>query len=171
MPGAGAKPPKNLTQKGGTPMNIRKSVLWQLPAYCLAVGVVCWRPLVWLLSRFAVKVTEEGGMKHVSAVQTGQLLVYGLLFAVTLAVGWLIFRKLTRRELLASAGVLAVIQILIWVLDWAGLMPASLSVQLSNLHLWSGLLIYLLPWGWLYYPAVLAAPCILALFGKKSAAR
>ena len=149
---------------------MNKSNLWKVPAYCLLSGFICYQLLVHVLGYFAIVTLPDGS---ITADNGRWMLLSGILFVIVLAVGWALFRKLPRRELVASASILAGLNVLFGILSevtngsfgffWYALCEwDSVISQLLNaagVNMWvSAIITWLLP------------PYIFVLFGRKSTA-
>lgn len=85
-------------------MEKMKKSWWKVPLYCLAASWIRFQ-LTIRLGRLVLVTLPDGS---VSADETRWMLISGVLFALTIALGGLVFfRKMTRRELLRSAAVMA----------------------------------------------------------------
>lgn len=85
-------------------MTIRKNVLWKVPLFCFAAGLVAFRAAVFLISRFAIVTLPDG---VITSDNTRVDLIYALILLATLLVGGLaFFRNMTRREIFLSAAIL-----------------------------------------------------------------
>lgn len=150
---------------------MNKSNLWKLPAYCLLSGFVCHLLLVYVLGRLAIVTLPDG---TITGDNRRWMLLSGILFLIVLAVGWVLLRKLPRRELLVSASILVGLNVLFGILSevtngsfgffWYALSEwDSVVSQLLNaagVNMWvSTIITWVLP------------PYIFVLFGRRSTAR
>ncbi len=149
---------------------MNRSNLWKLPAYCLLSGLVCHLLLVYVLGRIAIVTLPDG---TITADNDRWMLLSGILFVIVLAVGWVLFRKLPRRELLVSASILVGLNVLFGILsevtngsfgffwytlsEWDSVVSQLLNA--AGVNMWvSAIITWLLP------------PYIFVLFGRKSTA-
>lgn len=149
---------------------MNKSNLWKVPAYCLLSGFICYQLLVHVLGYFAIVTLPDGS---ITADNDRWMLLSGILFVIVLAVGWALFRKLPRRELVVSASILAGLNVLFGILayvtngsfsffwyelcEWDSVISQLLNA--AGVNMWvSAIITWLLP------------PYIFVLFGRKSAA-
>lgn len=93
-------------------MNIRIRTLWRIPMYCIVSGLIANR-LVLSMDPFTMPVQPDGSTK---IALNHMLILYGVIFAVTLLIGWLLFHRMTRREIFWSAAILAMPSMLIVLL-------------------------------------------------------
>lgn len=148
---------------------MNKSNLWKVPAYCLLSGFICYQLLVHVLGYFAIVTLPDGS---ITADNGRWMLLSGILFVIVLAVGWALFRKLPRRELVVSASILAGLNVLFGILayvtngsfsffwyelcEWDSVISQLLNA--AGVNMWvSAIITWLLP------------PYIFALFGRRSA--
>ena len=93
-----------------------KKTWWRVPAYCLAASWICFRMEVRWLLRFAIVTLPDGS---ISSDSTRTLIIYGILFfAVLLVGGLLLFRKISRKELLLSAFIMIVLDFYMMLKAW-----------------------------------------------------
>ena len=64
-------------------MNIRLSTLWKVPVYCIVTGFLSFNAAIYLISHFAI-IQQDG---EISSDPAKVLIIYGLIFAVTLFIG------------------------------------------------------------------------------------
>ena len=142
--------------------------LWKVPAYGMLSGFMCHLLLVYVLGRLAIVTLPDGSI----TVDNGRwMLLSAILFVIVLAVGWVLFRALPRRELLVSASILVGLNVLFGVLSAAtngsfGFFWYSLSewdsivsqlLHAAGMNMWASTIItWLLP------------PYIFVLFGRRS---
>lgn len=152
-------------------MSIRKNTLFTVPLYCIAAGFISFYLIVYGVGRFAIVTLPDGTF---ASDENKVLLIYGLLLAATLAIGPLLFRRLTKKEIAVSATVMAAFQLILILLqtivsptgrlaltfsylsrpgEWASFIPLALY-RLTGRDLLSAI------------PGALA-PYIFVLFGKK----
>ena len=91
-----------------------KNNLWKVPAFCAAAGIISFNLIILLLSRFVLVTNPDGS---VETDPTRVLILYASIFAVTVALGALLFRKMTRREIFVSASVMVSLGVVIQILN------------------------------------------------------
>lgn len=153
-------------------MNIRIKTLWRVPVYCVAAGLIANR-LVLSMDSFTRPVQPDGSMKM---DLNHMLILYGVIFAVTLLLGRLLFRRMTRREIFWSAAILAapslLFELLCWVIHPAPALLSTAFVRVVQTWEWSGFLSVLSSWlGGMagIFPEALA-PFLFVFFGVSSSA-
>lgn len=88
-----------------------KNSWWKVPLYYISSGLVCYLLEFQLLARFGL-LTLPGGA--VSPDKACWLIITGLLFALGTVAGYfLLFRRMTRKELLFSSGITAILNIVL----------------------------------------------------------
>lgn len=148
-------------------MFVRKRVLWAVPAYCIAAGLVSFLLSLHVLGKFTLVTLPDG----TTTVDTHKWLVMsGIIFLITILLGGLsFFSKMTRKEVFYSASILVVFNVITGLISyktqgWFNIFCSIISdwdsflVQLlvqSNLNPWQ---ITILLW---------AVPYVFILFGKK----
>jgi len=95
--------PAGIFKKREVTMNIRKHTLWRVPAYCIAAGLIWFRLMVSVLVPFIRATWPDSSAEEELGME---LILYGVIFAVTLFIGWLLFRRMTKREIFWSAAIL-----------------------------------------------------------------
>ena len=152
-------------------MDIRKSTLWRVPAFCIAAGCFSWYATIWL-GRYFYVVTEMGadGIPTVSADPVRSALFNTVLFVLLLLAGGLwLHRDMSRREIASSAATASsgYLLILLGQLFLPGVMASGVIV-LSMIQNWvtipGGLLWSLL--GKAANGVHILIPFLLVLFGK-----
>lgn len=78
-------------------MKIRKNILWRVPVYCMAAGVVSFEILVRLLVHF--KVFQPGPDGTVTTNVPLDLFIRGAVFAAAVLLGGALLRKMTAKEI------------------------------------------------------------------------
>ena len=141
---------------------------WKIPAFCAAAGWICYELEIRILRRFAA-VTLPGGT--VTLNETRWMLMSAVLFFLALAVGRVMFRRMSRRALARSAAVMAGIGAVcslaagsgpLGVLSWLFLVVSTWCDVLvqglvrMDVHPWISTLV------------LLAAPFLFVLFGKRT---
>lgn len=97
-------------------MKIQK-ILWKVPVFCIASGVIAFNVMVFLIGRFAIVMLPDG---TTTTDNTRLLLMYGAMFIVTLMVGGMIFfRNMTRKEIFFSASIIVAIGLIMDLTQWA----------------------------------------------------
>lgn len=143
-----------------------KKTWWIIPVYCYISGFISFYLEVFLLSKFAVKTFEDGSIGSDPVKST---IISGAIFLVIVLLGGLlIFRHMTRKEMLYSASVLAGVNILLAIISYFGVLGIFTS-QITN---WTNFITSLLSYitqnsliNFIF--AGLLAPYIFLLFGKK----
>lgn len=96
-------------------MNIRLSTLWKVPVYCIVTGFLAFNAAIYLISHFAI-IQQDG---EISSDPAKVLIIYGLIFAVTLFIGgFVLFRSLTRKEIFISASIVVVFGLVMHLIQW-----------------------------------------------------
>lgn len=97
-------------------MNIRKKTLWWLPVYYLAASVVGYYVLISLRAAFCVEATVGPDGVATATMNTALSNMIGLvvLAAVLLLGGLKLCRRMTKKEIALSAGILTAVYLL-WV--------------------------------------------------------
>ncbi len=89
---------------------------WKVPLYCTLASWICFQLEVRLGARFLVSVSPDG---TASMNETGWILLSVLLFLAVVCIGGLLFfRRMTRREVLCSATVLAALNVVFGLLAY-----------------------------------------------------
>ena len=148
-------------------MKIRKHVLWRVPVYCIAAGVVSFEILVRLLVHF--KVYQQGPDGTVTTNVPLDLFIYGAVFVAAVLLGGLLLREMTRKELFFSASIMAAVYLLSSLLSGVSV---RLGFLMAKTYEWSGFLSTLTGHvcGNIMIGAWLQpfAPYLFILFGQKS---
>lgn len=98
-------------------MKISKKVLWKVPLFCILAGVITFNAIVHLLGRFMLVTLPDG---TITTDSTRMLMVYGVIFIVTLIVGGMVFfRDMTRKEIFFSASIVVAIGLIMYMLQLA----------------------------------------------------
>ena len=107
-----------------------KKSWWKVPLYCVIASWVCWEmKMRFLLMRFARVELPDGA---ITVNMTNYLILEGALFlAVAVLGGVLLFRKMTRRELLCSASVLAALHVAIGLLGHVAVWTAARACEME----------------------------------------
>lgn len=150
-------------------MGIRKKVLWRIPVYCIAAGLIVSRLI---LPMFYPSTLVTHPDNSITVDQPRQLILYGTIFAITLFIGWLLFHRMTRRELFWSATILVVFylvdEVLIRLVQvWLGPFWAS-YLYMAETWEWSGFIPTFLYWILESRPVTasgILAPFLFVLFG------
>lgn len=110
---------------------MRRSTLWRVPLYSIAVGYVCFYLVVYLLGRFAF--IHEAGSISIDPIRS--LLLYALVFVVVVAGGGLVlFRQMTRREIFWSATIMVALYAVLLVVQ---LRFPMITVSLAPIYEWT----------------------------------
>ncbi len=155
-------------------MNIRKHVLWRIPAYYLAVSYISFHLLVLLYSSFCiVKTVDAEGVTNVSAnpILT-RVVSMAVLLAALLLGGLLLCRTMTRCEVALSAGIISILYVA-WMVSeclapgWDASFSTAIYVTSLNAEVSSLLNTFL------HHPQLASfiacfTPMLLIPFGKKS---
>ena len=110
-------------------MEVRKNTLWRVVVYVPVASVVYALVSMWLAPLYQHKVTAPDGAVSMMTNTAVQTLVDVALLLVVFVVGALLLRSMTRREIAASALILALIEIAFIVLGRAA--PGLTSLLLS----------------------------------------
>lgn len=79
-----------------------KKTWWKVPVYYVLLGCVCYLLELQLLARFGLITTPDGA---ITPDNTSWLLINASLFLLGLLVAFFLFRRISRRDLLCSAGI------------------------------------------------------------------
>lgn len=148
-----------------------KSSWWKVPLYCMAASWICFQLEILWLGQWAIVTLPDGSIT--SDTTRWMILSAGLFLAVVLIGGLLFFRKMSRKEILFSASVLAFLNVVLGLL--ANLIQHSLpylTVFWAELTEWSRIFSQILsqlganPWVSAFLVWLLP-PYIFLLFGKK----
>lgn len=119
-----------------------KKCWWKVPLYCMIAGWICYQLEIRCVVKWAIITRPDGS---VSADTTKCLIISACLFVLTVVIGGLlIFRKMSRKEVLLSALVMVGINIVIGLL---GFRSSTISFYLMTLTEWQsivGQLLYLI---------------------------
>ncbi len=123
-------------------MNIRKSTLWRVPMYCIIAGKISFHLIIYLISKFAViKTPNDTGTIEVTIDDTRVLLLYGIIFAVSILAGRFFFHTMTRKEIFFSATIIVAFYMIITIIQFImGSITGSLAIifmYLSEASEWS----------------------------------
>lgn len=149
---------------------MRKS-WWKIPLYCIVASWVCFQLEVRFLGRWAIVTLPDGS---ISSDNTRWMIMSAILFLAVVCVGgFLLFRKMTRKEIFFSASVLVVLNIVLGVFthltqrtftsfamlwielsEW-GSVFSQIAIQLGLNEWLSAVITWVLP------------PYVFLLFGKK----
>ena len=145
---------------------MRRSTLWRVPLYSIAVGYVCFYLVVYLLGRFAF--IREAGSTSVDPMRS--LLMYALIFIVVVAGGGLVlFRQMTRREVFWSATIMVVLYAVLLAVQQR--FPV-VTVSLAPIYEWTHFLFQLVYRStglfWLGIVLQCLAPYCFVLFGQRA---
>lgn len=151
-------------------MKIRIGQLWKVPVYCAAAGYVGFYLFVYALSAFAVEILPDG-----SAVTNTVLssLFSFLVFALSLLIGYFLFRTVTKKELCLSASIAAVLLLGLHLFCLSGSSPlvTQAGLILAYVTEWSRFIshsCYLLTGSdWLDALVSCLAPYLFVLFGNR----
>ena len=143
---------------------------WKAPLYCTLASWLCFQLEVRLGARFLVSVSPDG---TASMNETGWTLLSILLFLAVVCIGGLLFfRRMTRREVLCSATVLAALNVVFGLLAYK--MQGMFAIYVSEFTSWDSIFSDLLyrvmqnPWVTAIVNWILP-PYIFVLFGQKEA--
>lgn len=157
-------------------MKIRKKLLWAVPVYCLLSSYISFYLTVIIGSRFyVVKSIDASGVIHAEIDPVRADILNVALFLLVLVLGGILFRRMTKREIAASAAIASgfyLLAVLCQLLIPA--FPLGLSVLLAYVQNWTGnLSAILMKLGLGLNPAVIAgsfAPLLFIPFGRKETA-
>ena len=93
---------------------MRKS-WWKVPLYCMAASWICFQLEIRYLGRWAIITLPDGA---ITSDNTRWLIMSAVLFLVVCVGGFLLFRKMTRKEILYSASVLVALNIVLGILTY-----------------------------------------------------
>lgn len=110
-------------------MEVRKNTLWRVVVYVPVASVVYALVTMWLSPLYWHKVTGPDGVVTMMTNTAVQTILDVVLLLVIFVVGCLLLRSMTRREIAASALILALIEIVLIVLGRAA--PGLTSLLLS----------------------------------------
>ena len=143
---------------------------WKVPLYCTLACWICFQLEVRLGARFLVSVSPDG---TASMNETGWILLSVLLFLAVVCIGGLLFfRRMTRREVLYSATVLAALNVVFGLLAYK--IQGIFSIYVSEFTSWDSIFSDLLyrvtqnPWVTAIVNWILP-PYIFVLSGQKEA--
>ncbi len=143
-----------------------KNNWWKVPLYCMVSGWVCyWLEILWL-GKWAIVVLPDG---TITSNNTRWMIMSAAVFVVVVSVGGLVFfRRMTRREIAASATVLAAVNVTLGLLSMNSY--GALAIFFVESIEWSSIVAQLIgridPWAGAVISWV-ASPYIFVLFGKK----
>jgi len=142
---------------------------WKVPVFCVAAGLLWFQAEVHFLYRFAIIVPLPDGSLTVDNALS--MLLSAIEFAVTLAVGGLlIFRKMTRKELILSASVMFAFGLVCGLVTQFA-QPSFISTLYLEMYTWciiiSRVLLRVDMNQWIAAVILWAAPFLFVLFGKK----
>lgn len=153
-------------------MEIRKNTLWRAPVYCWIAGFVSYRLLLLLYRQFAVVADAENA---VSIDPVKSLVASGIVFALAVAGGRLVFQRMTRKEVFCSVSIVVVFELLMILIQRCVPITTSvISLWFLYLDFFTGwcdfILALLFRMGLDTFAAALAmcfTPYLFVLFGKK----
>ena len=146
-----------------------KKSCWQVSSYCLIASYLGFLLMGKVLGRFALITLPDGTTSH---DPTLWLQLSSIPLALSLLVAFLLFRRMTRRELLCSVAVAVTLSAVF----------SLLSLTQSFTFAWlSSMMVYwadfvctflhrLIPLGWLYMICTWTLPFVFVLFGKQDIA-
>lgn len=148
---------------------ICKRVWWKISAYCLLTGWLSFWAQVRLGSRFAMLTLPDGSR---TADMLRWTVISCVLFLCVIFGGFLLFRKMTRREIVCSATVLAVLSAVMG-LALRGTRFSTLSLYWAELTSWNDFPVQIftalgLP-DWLTAVLRWLTPYLFVTFGRKAA--
>lgn len=143
-----------------------KKSWWKVPLYCLAAGWICFELEVRLLGRFAIVTLPDGS---ITSDNTRWIIMCGILFVITIAVGGLFFfRRMSRQELFVSASVMVALNAVCSLIAYKT--NGTFSFYWAELTEWSSFvpqLLYRLQINeWISAILTWALPYLFLLFGK-----
>lgn len=144
-----------------------KTSWWKVPLYCMVAGWICFELEVRLLGRFAIVTLPDGS---ITSDNTRWIIMCGILFVITIAVGGLFFfRRMSRRELFVSASVMVVLNVVCGLIAYKT--NSVFSFYWTELTEWSSFvpqLLYRLQVNeWISAILTWALPYLFLLFGKR----
>lgn len=148
-------------------MNIKKESLWYVPTFCFLAGIISDFIMTWEVRLFA---SENLGNNSMYFYTSRFLVLYGINLLLIIIVSFFIFRRISRNEILFSALLMVVIQIIFLIIQ-------VISGELLNV-----IFFYLSKWCTFFAELTheklnnqlignviqCFAPLIFVLFGKKS---
>ena len=142
--------------------------LWVVPVFCVAAGWFCFQLEFRVFGRLAIVTLPDG---TITVDNRRWLVISAARFALTLAVGGLlVFRRMTRKEVMRSACVMFVFSA-VWGLTVQFTQISWLSIGYSEVHTWCDVVSQvLLRWNvdqWVSAVLLWAAPFLFVPFGKK----
>ncbi len=153
-------------------MKIRKKILWKVPLFCIAAGMAAFNVVVFLIGQFTIVTLPDG---TITSDGTRVLIVYGVIFIVTLIVGGMVFRNMTRKEIFFSASIIVAIGLIIDLIQWAFNLTtgpgAVFFIYASQIFEWSSIVSQLLYrvseniWFGAFFGSL--TPYLFIPFGKK----
>ncbi len=150
-------------------MSIRKNTLWRIPAYCIAAGLIVSRLVLPVFYPSTFMTMPDGSVKM---DLNKQVILYGIIFAITLLIGWLLFRRMARREIFWSAAILVAFHLLILLLcRMIQPTPAFLNTVFLNMVQtweWSGFISVFSSWLGMSASFGSLAPFLFVFFGAGS---
>lgn len=148
-----------------------KNSWWKVPLYCMAASWICFQLEIRWLGQWAIVTLPDGTIT--SDTTRWMILSAGLFLAVVLIGGLVFFRKMTRKEILFSSSVLAILNVVLGLL--ANLIQHTLpylTMLWVELNEWSSIFSQILsqlgvnPWVSAFLVWILP-PYIFLFFGKK----
>jgi membrane-associated HD superfamily phosphohydrolase len=153
-------------------MNSWKNYIWKVPLYCFISGIIDFHLSVKMLSWTLIRLPAGS----VTSDNTKAIIVYGIIFMVSLLIGgFVFFRKMTKRELFYSTSVLVIYGILLALVQKMFHITSGFAVMWM-LYLWrpfemfTFILQLLLNLGintWVVIFVEIFTPYLFILFGKK----
>lgn len=97
-------------------MDTWKKSFWKIPLFCVIASNVDFYISIKMLMWAVVRLPDG----TITIDNTKSLIVYSVIFVATLLVGWFVlFRKMTRKEIFYSASTFAIYGIMILFVQWA----------------------------------------------------
>ncbi|MCM1188306.1 MAG: hypothetical protein NC541_03295 [bacterium] len=87
-----------------------KKTWWKVPVYYVLLGCVCYLLEFQLLVRFGLITTPDGA---ITPDNTSWLLINASLFLLGLLAAFFLFRRISRRDLLCSAGITVALNVVL----------------------------------------------------------
>jgi len=144
-----------------------KKIWWKVPLYCAAAGWVSFQLMVRLIGRLAIVTLPDG---TVTSDNTIWMLLSGCVFvAVVLLGGFLVFRKMTRREIFLSASILVILNAIMGIISQINFSAYPMFwIYVSEWSSFLSQLLFRLNLNeWISAIIVWSAPWLFVPFGKK----
>lgn len=154
-------------------MPIRRIQLWKVPAFCIAAGIISFYLTVYTIAIFGVAPLSSGQLTTNEPLSTAVMV---FTFLVSIVLGWLLLRTMTKQEIFWSATILVAAQLIMQTVQLA---TSGVDLSLSNrigicltyatewCRLISMVLHTIIDDPWICAFLICFAPYVFILFGRK----